>query len=52
MVPALFPSTRVETIAKPVLHGIVLRLNTPLLELMYDAIYPDGFLHIALIMMA
>ncbi|RPA83327.1 APG5-domain-containing protein [Ascobolus immersus RN42] len=52
MVPALFPSTRVETIAKPVLHGIVLRLNIPLLELMYDAIYPDGFLHIALIMMS
>ncbi|KAF8455126.1 autophagy protein Apg5-domain-containing protein [Terfezia claveryi] len=52
MVPELFLSTRANRIAKPVLHGIVIPLNTPLVELMKEASYPDGFLHVAVAMMS
>ncbi|KAF8470885.1 autophagy protein Apg5-domain-containing protein [Kalaharituber pfeilii] len=52
MVPELFLSTRANIIAKPVLHGVVLPLSAPLLELMREAVYPDGFLHIAVTMMS
>ncbi|KAL7266272.1 Autophagy protein 5 [Rhizina undulata] len=52
LLPELFPSQRVCVLARPVLHGVVLAMNTPLLELMREAIYPDGFLHISLSMMS
>ena len=52
MVPELFLSTRANLIAKPVIHGIVIPLNTPLVELMKEASYPDGFLHVAVAMMS
>lgn len=52
MVPELFLSTRANRIAKPVLHGIVVPLNTPLVELLKEASYPDGFLHVAVAMMS
>jgi len=37
--------------ARPVLHGIVLPMQAPLLEVMREMIYPDGYLHIAIVMM-
>ncbi|KAK6530035.1 autophagy protein 5 [Orbilia ellipsospora] len=51
LVPILFPSKRSVVLARPVMHGIVLPLSVPLLELMREAMYPDGFLHITLAMM-
>lgn len=51
-VPELFPSQRVAVLARPVLHGVVLAMNTPLMELMQEAVYPDGFLHVSLAMMS
>ena len=51
-VPELFLSIRANRIAKPVIHGIVVPLNTPLVELMKEASYPDGFLHVAVAMMS
>ncbi|KAF8423398.1 autophagy protein Apg5-domain-containing protein [Tirmania nivea] len=52
MVPELFLSARANRIAKPVIHGIVVPLNAPLVELMKEASYPDGFLHVAVAMMS
>ncbi|KAK6497860.1 autophagy protein 5 [Arthrobotrys musiformis] len=51
LVPIIFPSKRSVVLARPVMHGIVLPLSAPLLELMKEAMYPDGFLHITLAMM-
>ncbi|PWW76226.1 APG5-domain-containing protein [Tuber magnatum] len=52
LLPELFPSQRVAVLARPVVHGVVVAMNTPLLELMREAVYPDGFLHISLAMMS
>ncbi|KAL0632942.1 Autophagy protein 5 [Maublancomyces gigas] len=51
-VPELFPSQRVAVLARPVAHGVVLAMNTPLMELMQEVVYPDGFLHVSLAMMS
>ncbi|KAF3171897.1 autophagy protein 5, variant 3 [Orbilia oligospora] len=51
LVPIIFPSKRSVVLARPVMHGIILPLSAPLLELMREAMYPDGFLHITLAMM-
>ncbi|KAI5838595.1 autophagy protein Apg5-domain-containing protein [Morchella snyderi] len=51
-VPELFPSQRVCVLAKPVIHGVVIAMGTPLIDLMREAVYPDGFLHVSLAMMA
>ncbi|KAJ6263490.1 hypothetical protein Dda_2054 [Drechslerella dactyloides] len=51
LVPMLFPSRRSVVLARPVMHGVVLPLSVPLVDLMQEAMYPDGFLHITLAMM-
>ncbi|KAK6334159.1 autophagy protein 5 [Orbilia brochopaga] len=51
LVPMLFPSRRSVVLARPVMHGVVLPLSVPLVDLMREAMYPDGFLHITLAMM-
>lgn len=47
---SLFPSKRRCIIAKPVLHGIEIPLTTPILDLLDTCSYPDGFLHISIVM--
>jgi autophagy-related protein 5 len=52
LVPELFKSKRAALVARPVVHGVVVAMNTPLAELGQVAVYPDGFLHITLAMMS
>lgn len=47
----LFPSKRTCVLARPMIHGVEVPLKTPLLGLLAEAMYPDGFLHICLVMM-
>lgn len=47
-VSSLFPSKRRCVVATPVLHGIEVPLTTPVLDLLDQCSYPDGFLHISI----
>lgn len=51
LLPILFPSRRAYILARPVMHGVVLPMSVPLGDLMREAMYPDGFLHVTLAMM-
>ncbi|KAI9809740.1 MAG: hypothetical protein M1825_000173 [Sarcosagium campestre] len=51
LLPSLFPSRRTPTLARPVLHGAVLSLSTPMQEAMRATAYADGWLHISVEMM-
>lgn len=50
--PQLFPSKRTCILARPMVHGVELPLGAPLLELLRDALYPDGFLHVSIVMIS
>ncbi|KAK9455222.1 autophagy protein Apg5-domain-containing protein [Dipodascopsis uninucleata] len=50
--PELFPSRRTCLLARPVLHGVVLPLSAPLVDIMRNCMYSDGFLHICISMIA
>ncbi|KAF8531308.1 autophagy protein Apg5-domain-containing protein [Trichophaea hybrida] len=50
LLPELFPSKRTPVLARPVVHGVVVSMSTPLAELVQVAVNPDGFLHITLAM--
>lgn len=50
--PDLFPSKRRNIVARPVLHGAVASMESPLGELLYGAMYLDGFLHITIVLMS
>lgn len=50
--PDLFPSTKNNILAKPVLHGVTVPLDAPLVELFYEGLYVDGFLHISIILIS
>lgn len=52
LLPALFPSRKTPIHAKPVLHGAVVPMNAPVEELLREAAYLDGWLHLGLVMMA
>ncbi|KAI1005237.1 hypothetical protein K3495_g2988 [Podosphaera aphanis] len=45
MLHSLFPSKKEATIAEPILHGSPVPFHTPLEELMREASYADGWLH-------
>lgn len=49
--PDLFPSKRTCILARPLVHGVILALSTPLLELVQEAMFPDGYLHVGVVMM-
>ena len=51
IMPAIFPSRRNPLLAQPVLHGTVVPLAANLEELGRAAAYPDGFLHIGVVML-
>ncbi|KXS98189.1 hypothetical protein AC578_6416 [Pseudocercospora eumusae] len=50
MLPTIFPSKRVAIYASAVLHGAVVPLSARIDDLGKAAAYPDGFLHVALVM--
>jgi len=52
VIPSLFPSRRSPLLAQAVLHGAVLPLSASVEELLRNASYLDGWLHIAVVMMA
>lgn len=52
LLPDLFPSAKICLLAKPVFHGVAAPMTAPLSELMRDAGYPDGVLHISIVMMS
>ncbi|KAF2474867.1 autophagy protein 5 [Lindgomyces ingoldianus] len=52
IIPSLFPSRRSPLLAQAVLHGAVLPLGTSVEELVRTTAYLDGWLHIAVVMMA
>lgn len=51
LLPALFPSRRTPILAKPVLHGCVVPMGAPVEELLRNAAYLDGWLHLGVVMM-
>ncbi|KAL6709706.1 Autophagy protein 5 [Coniothyrium glycines] len=52
ILPTLFPSRRSPLLAQAVLHGAVLPLGAGVEELVRVAAYLDGWLHVAVVMMA
>lgn len=50
--PSLFPSRRNPLLAQPVLHGAVVPMAASIEDLGKAAAYPDGFLHVAVAMLA
>ena len=52
IIPTLFPSRRDAILGEPILHGAVLPLEAPLEEVMRDASYADGWLHLAVWMLS
>lgn len=50
LIPSIFPSRRTPILAKPVLHGVIVPMQTPLEELMRVAAYLDGWLHVGIVM--
>ena len=42
--PQLFPSSRDPVLASVVMHGAPVPFDAPLVELMREAAYPDGWL--------
>ena len=51
ILPTIFPSRRNALLAHPVLHGAVVPMSASLEDLGRAAAYPDGFLHVAVIML-
>jgi autophagy-related protein 5 len=52
LLPSVFPSRRNAILAQATLHGTVVPLGAIMEDLMRAAAYPDGFLHIAVVMMS
>lgn len=52
ILPTLFPSRRSPLLAQAVLHGAVLPLSAHVEDLVRASAYLDGWLHIAVVMMA
>jgi autophagy-related protein 5 len=51
ILPELFPSKRDPLYAEPILHGAPVPLRAPLEEVMREAAYADGWVHLGLRMM-
>jgi autophagy-related protein 5 len=50
LLPSLFPSRSDAILAEPILHGAVVPFRAPLEELMREAAYADGWLHLSVSM--
>lgn len=51
LLPNLFPSRRTPVLAKPVLHGAVIPMSTPIEELVRSSAYGDGWAYLVVRMM-
>ena len=51
ILPTIFPSRRNPLLAQPVLHGAVVPMGANLEDLGSATSYPDGFLHVNVIML-
>ena len=51
ILPTIFPSRRNPLLAQPVLHGTVVPMAAQIGDLSRSAAYPDGFLHVAVVML-
>ncbi|RDW92420.1 autophagy protein 5 [Coleophoma crateriformis] len=51
ILPSLFPSRRDAILAEPILHGAPVPFKAPLEELMREAAYADGWLHVCVEML-
>jgi autophagy-related protein 5 len=51
ILPSLFPSRRDAILAEPILHGAPVPFRAPLEELMREAAYADGWIHLTLLML-
>lgn len=47
ILPSLFPSRRDAILAEPILHGAPVPFRAPLEDLMREAAYADGWLHLS-----
>lgn len=47
MIPSLFPSRRDPILAAPVLHGAKVPFSAPLEDIMREAAYADGWIHLS-----
>ena len=52
MLPSLFPSRRDPILAEPVLHGAPLPFKAPLEDIMREAAYADGWIHLIVVMLS
>ena len=50
VLPSLFPSRRDVILAEPVLHGAPVPMRAPVEELMREAAYADGWVHLCVVM--
>lgn len=50
VLPSLFPSRRDVIVAEPILHGAAVPFNAPLEEVMREASYADGWIHLSVLM--
>ncbi|PMD25305.1 hypothetical protein NA56DRAFT_642336 [Hyaloscypha hepaticicola] len=50
MLPSLFPSRRDAILAEPILHGAPIPFRAPLEEVMREAAYADGWIHLSVSM--
>jgi len=51
ILPSIFPSTRTALLAEPILHGATLPFKAPLEEVMREAAYADGWIHLTVVML-
>lgn len=47
IIPSLFPSRRDPILAEPILHGAPVPFGAPLEEIMREAAYADGWIHLS-----
>jgi autophagy-related protein 5 len=50
ILPSLFPSRRDAILAEPILHGASIPFRAPLEEVMREAAYADGWIHLCVLM--
>jgi autophagy-related protein 5 len=50
ILPSLFPSRRDAILAEPILHGAPVPFRAPLEEIMREAAYADGWIHLSISM--
>jgi autophagy-related protein 5 len=51
ILPSLFPSRRDAILAEPILHGAAVPFRAPLEEVMREAAYADGWIHLCVNML-